>query len=295
MPSPTTRIIHGDCLEQLGTLKPESVHLVITDPPYFLDGLDSAWKKGGDTTPRNTGVVGGLPVGMKFDPQQGLRLQQFITDVGDLLYPVMKPGAFAVFFSQPRLAHRMAVGLEDARFEIRDLLAWHFTTKAQFKAFSHDHFIDKRTMDEQEKEQLKEAMRGLKTPQLRPQFETMILAQKPRQGTFVDNWQKFQTGFINAKESLDGRSPSTVMVVEKPHKEKYNCHLTVKPLDLKEHLIRLLSLPQQTVLDPFLGSGTTALAARNTNRACIGIEINRTYIALSKQRLATAKAKTLEA
>ena len=284
--SMSTRIIHGDCLEQLGTLAAESVHLVLTDPPYFLDGLDRAWKKGADTAPRSTGVVGGLPVGMKFDSKQGLRLQQFIGDVAKHLYPVMKPGAFAVFFSQPRLSHRMAVGLEDAGFEIRDLLAWHFTKKAQFKAFSHDHFIDKMAMDEKEKAHLKSKMQGLKTPQLRPQFETMILAQKPRQGTFVDNWQKFQTGFINAKETLGGTSPSTVMVAEKPRKEDYNGHLTVKPLDLKEHLIRLLSLPHQTVLDPFLGSGTTALAARNTKRACIGIEINPAYIALSKQRLA---------
>ncbi len=53
----------------------------------------------------------------------------------------MKPGAFAVFFSQPRLSHRMAIGLEDAGFEIRDLCAWHFTHRAQFKAFTMDHFV----------------------------------------------------------------------------------------------------------------------------------------------------------
>ncbi|MBC6444367.1 MAG: site-specific DNA-methyltransferase [Alphaproteobacteria bacterium GM202ARS2] len=284
---PFIRIIHGDCRDQLAKLKPESVHLVITDPPYFLDGLDGAWKKGTKDSPRATGTIGGLPVGMKFDPQQGVRLQQFIGHVGALLHRVMVPGAFAVFFSQPRLAHRMAVGLEDAGFNIRDLLAWHFTTKAQFKAFSHNHFIDKMPLNEKDKVALKKSMDGLKTPQLRPQFETMILAQKKKQGTSIDNWQAFGTGFINANESLDGKAPSTVMVVEKPKKETYNSHLTVKPLVLKEHLIKLLSSPHQVVLDPFLGSGTTALAANNTQRSCIGIEIHRDYVSIAQQRLKT--------
>ena len=280
------KLMYGDCRDKLLGVEPESVHLVVTDPPYFLDGLDDEWKKGRADSVRGTGSVGGLPVGMKFDPKQGVALQHFIFDVGSKMMPVLAPGAFVIVFSQPRLAHRMAVGLEDAGFEIRDLLAWHFTRRAQFKAFSMDHFVDKMSIPTREKNQVKRKLRGRKTPQLRPQFEAIIMAQKPRIGTFVDNWLKYRTGLINAKASLDdGFAPNTVMTVEKPARGQYNGHLTVKPVRLIEHLIRLFSVTGQMVLDPFLGSGTTAVAADRTGRSCIGIEINKDYIAIAKNRI----------
>lgn len=283
-------IVHGNCLEKLKEIKPASIHLVVTDPPYFLDGLDAGWEKGKSDAPRNTGSVGGLPVGMKFDLKQGKRLQSFIGKIGDLLFSIMLPGAFGVFFSQPRLAHRMATGLEDAGFEIRDLLAWHFTKRAQFKAFSMDHFVDRMDKTEREKIKIKQKLRGRKTPQLRPQFEAMVLIQKPRDGTFINNWLEHETGLIDASVSLvSGFSPSSVMLVEKPNRQDYNRHLTVKPVKLIEHLIKLFSLPGQIVLDPFLGSGTTAVASINTQRSCVGIEINKNYIEIAENRVKEEK------
>ena len=281
-------LVEGDCREKIPDMEPESVHLVVTDPPYYLDGLNTEWRKGKGNTPRATGSVGGLPVGMRFDPRQGKALQDFIGQVGELLIDVMVPGAFAVVFSQPRLVHRMAAGLEDAGFEIRDLYAWHYTQRAQFKAFSMNHFIDKMDKTFTEKKQLKRELRGRKTPQLRPQFEAMVLAQKPRQGTFVENWLSYHTGLIDSSATLDGKVPATVMTVEKPDREKGNDHLTVKPVLLIEHLIKLFSERGQIVLDPFLGSGTTAVAALRMERACIGIEIEHDYIEIAERRIQEA-------
>ena len=234
--------------------------------------------------------MGGLPVGMKFDPRQGRALQAFIKRAGAAALPAMKPGAFAVVFSQPRLAHRMASGLEDAGFDIRDLYAWRFTRRAQAKAFTMDHFVDRMDRPAAERDAIKRRLAGRKTPQLRPQFEAMILAQKPREGTFVDNWLAHETGLVDTAATLDGAAPATVMTVEKPPRERFNGHLTVKPLALVEHLIRLFSLPGQTVLDPFLGSGTTALAAARAGRACVGIEIDADYLAIARRRLGEQSA-----
>ena len=284
-PCSSIQLLPGDCRNVLTDIAPDSVHLIVTDPPYFLDGLDCGWKKGRADTKRATGSVGSLPVGMKFDPKQGRNLQMFMTDVGAGMLRILLPGGFAVVFSQPRLVHRLAVGLEDAGFEIRDLFAWRFTKRAQFKAFSMDHFIDRRDLTAKEKSALKRKTQGRKTPQLRPQFEAMVLAQKPRKGTFLDNWVAHETGLINSTESLDGRAPSTIMTVEKPAREKYNGHLTVKPVALIEHVIKLFSLPGQIVLDPFLGSGTTAVAALRAERKCIGIEINKDYLKIAEKRL----------
>lgn len=288
-PDKKLRLLLGDCREQMKLLKDESVHFALADPPYFLDGLDDGWKKGAVDTLRATGSVGGLPVGMRFDPKDGFKLQKFITEVATELIRVLKPGSFATFFSQPRLSHRMAAGIEDAGFEIRDVYAWRFTKRAQFKAFSLNHLVDQANLPENERLALLRSLKNKKTPQLRPQFEVIILCQKPKDGTHLTNWQRHKTGLINASATLDGMAPSTIMTVEKPDKDQFNFHPTVKPLQLVSHLIRLFSLPNQTVIDPFIGSGTTALAARKLGRFCVGIDISEQYLDICRKRLAAGE------
>jgi len=65
------------------------------------------------------------------------------------------------------------------------------------------------------------------------------------------------------------------------------------PLEIAERLITFLSGENSIILDPLLGSGTTALACRNLNRSCIGIEINPDYYQLAKDRLSRVQAQLL--
>lgn len=291
---PEVTLYPGDCREVLTAMEAASVHMVLTDPPYFLDGLDDDWRKGNGGR-RATGSVGGLPVGMKFEASQGRKLQAFMEPIAGQLFRVLKPGGFALVFSAPRLAHRMAVAFEEAGFEIRDQYVWQFTRRAQFKAFSMDHFIEKRTdmTDGQKREYIKD-MAGRKTPQLRPQFESILCAQKPRDGTFVDNWIAHQTGLIDARETLTGNVPATVMTVEKDDRSRGNGHLTPKPVHICEHLIRLFTVEGQTVLDPFLGSGTTCVAACESGRQSIGIDIDPDYIKIARARVKEMTQKEFE-
>lgn len=62
-------------------------------------------------------------------------------------------------------------------------------------------------------------------------------------------------------------------------------HPTVKPLELFRRLILLTTKEGDTVLDPFLGSGTTAIACKQTNRKCIGFELYPEYFKLAQDRL----------
>jgi len=285
LPKTFIDIREGDCREKLKELDDCSIHMVLTDPPYYLDGLDTDWKKGQADSVKGTGSVGGLPVGMKFDPKQGKALQGFLEPINKELLRVLVPGGFYVSFSQPRLFHRLAIAAENAGFEIRDMFAWHYTKRAQFKAFSMTHFIERMDIPKKEKNAILRELQGRKTPQLRPQFEALMLAEKPREGTFVDNWLQYKAGLIDATKSLNGHSPTTVMDVEKPIKKVYNTHLTVKPVRLLIHLIELFTAVGQIVLDPFIGSGATALAAIQTHRSCIGIEINPEYIEIAERRI----------
>ena len=222
---------------------------------------------------------------MKFDPKQGKTFEGFYTKISHQLLRVMKPGGYFISFSQPRLYHRMTVAVENVGFEIRDQYAWHYTKKSQMKAFSMEHFIDKKNISDTQKNILKSKLMGRKTPQLRPQFESILLAQKPKEGTFVENWLLYETGLIDASVRLTQYSPSTVIQIEKPVKEAYNHHLTVKPIKLLEHLIQIFSKKNQIVLDCFIGSGTTAIACIQTNRHYIGMEIDPTYIDIAHKRI----------
>ena len=67
---------------------------------------------------------------------------------------------------------------------------------------------------------------------------------------------------------------------------RQNTHPTVKPVKLMEYLIKLVTPPEGIVLDPFLGSGTTAIAALNTGRYFIGIEKEKKYFDIAKKRIA---------
>jgi DNA modification methylase len=68
-------------------------------------------------------------------------------------------------------------------------------------------------------------------------------------------------------------------------KDRGNTHPTVKPTDLMRHLVRLVTPPGGVVLDPFLGSGTTALAAEMEGFEWVGIEREAEYVAIAEARL----------
>lgn len=63
---------------------------------------------------------------MKFAPRQGRELQTFYAKVSEQAMRILCPSGFFLSFSSPRLLHRMAVSVEDAGFEIRDMYAWHY-------------------------------------------------------------------------------------------------------------------------------------------------------------------------
>src|SRR5690554_1593413 len=73
---------------------------------------------------------------------------------------------------------------------------------------------------------------------------------------------------------------------------RQNPHPTVKPVKLMEYLITLITPPNGIVLDPFLGSGTTALAALNLGRFFIGIELNEEYCEIARRRIEQHKTQT---
>lgn len=277
-----------DCRVVLKSMIDNSVDLIATDPPYFIDGMDTAWshkrlRQREHDRSSQTSSISGMPSSMKFDPNQGRKLQAFFNEVSPHLFRVLKPGGYMIAFAQPRLYHRLVVPIEDVGFEIRDMLIWEHKG-GQGKAFKFDTMVERsRSIDSKNKKAIIEDMRGRKTPQLRPKFEPFVLAQKPREGTFVDNWIKWHTGLLQLE--FEGHQQSTVFQYDKPNLRKKYDHMTIKPPNLMERIIQMLTLEGQVVLDPFMGSGTTGVAAKTNGRSFIGIDIDRVSFLRARERI----------
>jgi len=76
--------------------------------------------------------------------------------------------------------------------------------------------------------------------------------------------------------------------------KKQDKHLAMFPEELPKRLIKMFSFVGDTVLDPFLGSGTTSLAAKNLNRNSIGYEINKDFLPIIKEKLGIGQKTIFE-
>jgi site-specific DNA-methyltransferase (adenine-specific) len=298
------KIFHAECIEMMQKIPDSSIDMVCTDPPYFLDGLGNDWNKQTLDNKGSSAIVGNLPKGMRFDRNQSKKFNEFYSKVSSEVYRILKPGGAFISFSSPRLYHSMAMAIEDAGFEIRDMLGWIYT-QSQVKAFSQNHIIENdKKMNPEQKQALKDACNNWKTPQLKPAIEPMCLAVKPIEGRYIDNFQKYGTGLMNTSEETktgEGFFPSNIIttdnieesmdrvfLVSKPNKKEkgeYNTHLSVKPASLIAHLLKLFSKEGAIILDPFMGSGTTAVACIQSKRKYIGFDINTEYIKITEKRI----------
>ena len=87
------------------------------------------------------------------------------------------------------------------------------------------------------------------------------------------------------KLNLKGQSD----VIETKHMPKIEKkHNSQKPLELMEILVETSTNENQTILDPFMGSGTTGLACKNLNRNFVGIELDKKYFEIAKERIEDA-------
>jgi site-specific DNA-methyltransferase (adenine-specific) len=241
---------------------------------------------------------------MKFSKDQVSKLYDYYLELSKLIFKKIKPGGYFLSFSSPRLYHAIAMACHDSGFEIRDMINWTYT-QSMPKGMSISHIIDKMNISDEEKTKLKKQYMNFKTPQIKSCFEPICVAMKPiGKLTFIKNELQYNTGLLDFSQKVginNDKVPANVITTEaytelydnnfliskpsKKEKGENNTHITVKPIELMEHLIKLFSKEGSIVVDPFIGSGTTAIACKNTNRKCIGIELNKEYCDICLNRL----------
>lgn len=293
----TDILIQGDSIEIVKTFPASSIHAIISDIPYGIgledwdilhSNTNSAY--GGSSPAQNSG--GGLfrrrgkPLNgwSEADKKIPYEYQEWCSQWAYDWLRVLKPGGTCFIFAGRRYAHRCIAALEDSGFTFKDMLAWEKDT-APHRAQRLSAIYGRRG-DSVNAHQ----WRGWRVANLRPLFEPVLWFQKPYKtgGTIADNVTKNATGAWNeyalTKYNAHDDLCSNIIRVKTDNTD-HIYHPAQKPLKLMECLIAMVTLENQTVLDPFMGSGTTCIAARNLNRHYIGIDIDPANINLAQKRL----------
>ena len=156
MKEPT--LLLGDCLEVMRSLPAESVDAIVTDPPYGLSFMGARWD---------------------YDVPS--------VEIWKEARRLLKPGGYLLAFAGTRTQHRMAVNIEDAGCEIRDLIAWVYGS-----GFPKSLDVSKKIQNIEDAK----TWAGWGTA-LKPALEPITVARKPFAGTVAANVLEYGTGAIN--------------------------------------------------------------------------------------------------
>ncbi|MCM1260603.1 MAG: site-specific DNA-methyltransferase [Staphylococcus sp.] len=130
-----------------------------------------------------------------------------------------------------------------------------------------------------------------KQPIYNPQYSYSTPYKRWNTQDAVDKQTNYGKHKKNVSESNGKRLPTTVLNfnrVERP------IHPTQKPVELLEYLIKTYTNEGDTILDFTMGSGTTGVACKNLNRNFIGIELDKKYFEIAKERLKEANPDIVE-
>jgi site-specific DNA-methyltransferase (adenine-specific) len=292
----------GDCAEHLKSLESNSIDLFLSDIPYGIN--QDEWDVFHENT--NSAFLGQSPaqIGKKAfkrrgkpingwneaDKQMNKDYQKWVYSWSSQLFSVMKEGASVFVFGARRTLPRAIVAFEDSGFLLRDVLAWK-KRNAHHRAQRVSEIFKKRGLEHES-----EKWHGWRLGNLAPIYEPIAWFFKPYKSiTITDNILKYGVGAMNIEAcKINGSSPTNLLDFWFEKGEK-KLHEAQKPVKIMEFLINLTTRENQVVLDPFMGSGTTAVAAMNLNRHYIGFEIVPKYYYDSLERLKENSNKTRQA
>lgn len=285
-------IVCGDSEELLRLLPDASVHLVLSDIPYgigvepwdVLHANSNSALLGQSPAQARAGAVfrrRGKPINgwSEADGEIPREYEAWCRRWAGEWLRVLVPGGSAIVFAGRRLSHRCASALEDAGFNLRDVIAWLRPSaphRAQRLSVVYDRRGDQASAREAE---------GLRVGNLRPTFEPILWCFKPYRVTIADNVLEHGVGAYDqaAYSRYVPRTENVITAGLEPGEG--GLHPTQKPLRLLRALIELSTRPGQLVLDPFAGSASVAVAARSLGRRWLAIERDHGYASTAAKRL----------
>lgn len=285
------KITQGDCLGLIPLLADNSIHCLVSDIPYGINWDE--WDVLHNNT--NSALLGQSPaqIGKSGFKRRGKPIRGWNTadreipreyqawcyQWASLTYPKMKDGASLFIFGARRTLHRAIVALEDSGFLLKDILVWE-KPNAHHRAQRISGILEKRGLPNEAAK-----WEGWRLGNLAPQWEPIAWFFKPYDHTITDVVLENEVGAINVEAcQINDKSPTNLLKFWFAQDEP-RFHEAQKPVSLLEFLIQLTTRENQIVLDPFIGSGSTAAACKNLGRQFIGFEINPEYCQIANQRL----------
>ncbi|HEY2353500.1 MAG TPA: DNA methyltransferase [Gaiellaceae bacterium] len=268
----------GDCLEWLRERDRNSIHGVVTDPPYGL--IEYSAKEMAKLRTGRGGVwrvppaLGGhkrspLPRFTVLSDREVEALYNFFYTWAGLLFPVITPGAHVMVASNPLLSHMVARALHDAGLERRgEIIRLVQTLRGGDRPKNaHDEFPGVTVMP-------------------RSLFEPWVLFRKPLEGRVQDNLRKWGTGGLRRPSPERPFGDVIRSAPTRPEERALAPHPSLKPQALLRELVRaVLPLGEGVVLDTFAGSGSTCAAAEVVGYRSIGVDSDPSTLALAQRAI----------
>ena len=270
--------MQADCLDWLSLREPNSVHAVVTDPPYGL--VEYSPKEQEKLRARKGGVwrippsFDGaqrtpLPRFTVLSPHDLRVLDEFFCRWARFLAPVLVPGANVVVATNPLLSYIVSGALAKAGLERRgEIVRLVMTMRGGDRPKgAHQEFSEVSVMP-------------------RSMWEPWLLFRRPLEGRVQDNLRRWRVGGFRRPSATAPFGDVIRSAPTRKEERRLAPHPSLKPQEFLRELVRgVLPLGEGIVLDPFCGAGSTLAAAEAVGYGSIGIENDPNYFRMACQSI----------
>ena len=243
-------ILIGDCIDSLKTLPDQSVDLIFADPPYNL-------QLGGDLhRPDNSRVDGVDDEWDKFDSLKAY--DQFTTEWLTECRRVLKDDAAIWVIGSYHNIFRLGYILQDLGFWILNDVIWRKSNP----------------------------MPNFRGTRFTNAHETLIWASKSEKSKYTFNYDSMKIMNDDLQMRSDWLFPLCTGEERLKTEKGQKLHPTQKPEALLQRIMMACTKPDDVILDPFFGTGTTGAVAKKLGRHFIGLERDESYAAAADERIA---------
>ena len=274
----TYDLVQGDCFEWMERHQADSIHAIVTDPPYglkeYTDIEKSKLRRGRGGVWRIPPAIGGcvrrpLPRFTVLNNDDKQELAEFFRKWGERAFAVLVPGGHVFIATNPLLSQLIYTALLESGFEKRgEIIRLVQTLRGgDCPKNAHDEFKDVTVMP-------------------RSCWEPWGLFRKPCEGRVQDKLRQSKTGG-GGRVGLD--QPFCDVIRSSPTRSierEIAPHPSLKPQGFMREIVRAaLPLGEGIVLDPFMGGGSTVAAALAVGYTSIGIENDPQFFAMAKEAI----------
>ena len=317
------KIYNKSCYD-LTEIADESIDALITDPPYGISFKGHYWDKDLPNPRIWSDCLRVLKPGAFGLVFSSIRLQHRLTvhleDAGFAIKDVLMWG----FLNGMPKSRDVGLEIDKALGVKSEKIGEYKYVQGYKKEAVGDYYASEAKSIQAPSSELGKKYKGFGNG-IKPAYEPIILIQKPLTDRVAQNIIEFGVGGLNLEETRlpygqddgkvghnphpAGRVMANMLRIEefgdgydkyflvpkvRQSKDDFNHHPTLKPVHLMHQLVKLLTLKGQIVLDPFMGSGSTGVAALTCQRDFVGYELEKEYFEVAQRRLNESGKRPLQ-